>query len=54
MVKYLVENGADIDAEYGCAFRWAADQGCPDVVKYIWSQRPCTYNLFFKVGRRFI
>ena len=33
--KYLVENGADIHADYDYALRWSASNGHLDVVKYL-------------------
>ena len=35
LVKYLVENGADITAEENAALRWASEKGHFDIVKYL-------------------
>ena len=35
VVKYLVDNGADIHANDDCALRWAAEHGRLEVVKYL-------------------
>ena len=34
VVKYLVENGADVRAWDDCALRWAANNGHLEIVKY--------------------
>ena len=35
IVKYLVDNGADIHADNDCALRWAARKGNLEVVQYL-------------------
>ena len=35
VVKYLIENGADIQACYNAALRWSANYGHFEVVKYL-------------------
>lgn len=38
IVKYLVEQGADIHARNECALRWASEKGHRDVVKFLKEQ----------------